>query len=119
MHLREHLVTLIDRICFGYCSLVTGYNISIPPRCQATAGPYRELESDPPLRLADAHIAFEPYRDDTPRSHGTWADRIDFAGTVSMYLLIKDAFEREGLPYRASYRRIGGDSLGRDGNAPR
>lgn len=119
MQIREHLATLIDRFCFWYCSVVTGRHIDIPPRYEATAGPYRDSEVSPPLRLADANIAFEPYGDDTPRSHGTWPDRIDFAGTISLYLLVKDALEREGLPYRASYRRIGGDSLGRNGNAAR
>src|SRR6185503_9714853 len=119
MRLREYLVTLIDRFCFWYCSVITGRHIDIPPRCQATAGPYREFENCAPIRLANTDLPFESYRDDTTRSHGTWPNRIDFAGTVALYLLVKDAFEREGLPYRPGYRGAGGDSFSGNGDVTR
>ena len=119
MRLSERMDILIDRFCFGYYSLVTGYRVDIPPRGQKERGARAEIEICPPLRLADANIAFEPYGYDTPRSHGTWPHGADFAGAVAMYILFKDSLERERLPYRPSYRGTGGGGTGGYGNVER
>lgn len=62
-------------------------------------------ERKKPERMGGSNIQAESQRDNSERRNIFGSDRVDFIGNFEVYQLIREAFERQGLEYRASYYR--------------
>lgn len=101
---REQLVSrFIDRICFGFMSLVAGIHIGIPARYPSKDGGDRRVEA----RASGGVLRYDSQNEsrgaDKGRVKRAWADVSYFMGDREFFDNLRIALHKKGLEYDGSY----------------
>jgi hypothetical protein len=101
---REQLVSrFIDRICFGFLSMVAGVRISVPESHPKEDGGNRIFEASAPIGVRRHDSQNEPRGADKGRVKRSWADVSYFMGSREFFDNLGTALHEAGLEYNGSY----------------
>jgi len=101
---REQLVSrFIDRICFGFLSMVAGVRISVPESHPKEDGGNRILETSAPGGVRRHDPQDEPRGADKGRLKRAWSDVSYFMGSREFFDNLGAALHEAGLEYNGSY----------------
>lgn len=101
---REQLVSrFIDRICFGFLSMVAGIRIGIPPSYPQKDGGDRIPEASAPAGVRGYDSQDESRGTDKGRFKRAWADVSYFVGNREFFDNLRSSLQEAGLEYNGSY----------------